>query len=121
MTSEDKPVGATSANHEHVGWVKLDLTLDDESAMHVDIGGYGLCVTRSLGEVHALHDECSHGQVPLSEGEVDGGYVECWMHGSRFDLATGVPAGPPATEPVAVYPVRINGNDIEVRLPVSED
>lgn len=123
MTSGDKPVGATSNKDQDVGWVKLDVarTLDDESAVHVDIGGYRICVARSLGEVHALHDECSHGQVPLSEGDVESGYVECWMHGSRFDLSTGAPTGPPATEPVAIYPVRINGDQIEVRLPVSED
>ncbi len=123
MTSEDNHAGATSNNDEDVGWVRLDVAraLEDESAMHVDIGEYGLCVARSLGAVHALHDECTHGQVPLSEGDVEGGYVECWMHGSQFDLSTGAPTGPPATEPVAVYPVRINGDHIEVRLPVSQD
>lgn len=103
-----------------MGWVKLDdaRTLDHESAVHLDIGGHGVCVARSLGEIHAISDECTHGQVPLSEGDVENGYVECWMHGSQFDLNTGVPTGPPATEPVAVYPVRINGDDIEVCLPV---
>ena len=57
------------------------------------------------GEFYAAYDECSHAQVPLSEGEVDGCTLECWLHGSRFDLRTGNPSGPPATEPVPVYPV----------------
>lgn len=93
--------------------------LEDDSAMHVDLDGYPLCVTRSLGTVHALLDECSHGKVALSDGDVEGGYVECWLHGSRFDLTTGVPTGPPATTPVPVYPTRISGGSIEVALPAS--
>jgi len=95
------------------------IELADDSAMHVDLDGYPLCVTRSLGTVHALLDECSHGQVALSDGDVEDGYVECWLHGSRFDLTTGVPTGPPATTPVRVYPTRISGGSIEVALPAS--
>lgn len=123
MPLEDHPTGAASNENEDVGWVKADeaLRLDDESAVHLDIGGHGLCIVRSLGKIHAIRDECTHGQVALSEGDVDSGYVECWMHGSRFDLTTGVPTGPPAIEPVAVYPIRVDGDKIEVRLPISGD
>ena len=52
--------------------------------------------------------------MPLSEGEVDDSTVECWLHGSRFDLRTGKPTGLPATEPVPVYPVKIDGDDVLV-------
>jgi len=92
-----------------------DLTPD--SALHVDLAGHPICLTRSAGAVQALLDECSHGQVALSDGDVQDGYVECWLHGSRFDLTTGVPAGPPATVPVPVYAVRITHGVIEVALP----
>ena len=71
--------------------------------------------------VYAMLDECSHGQVELSEGDVEDGYIECWLHGSRFDLTTGVPAGPPATRPVPVYPVRITDGFIEVALSATGD
>ncbi|MEO7069435.1 MAG: non-heme iron oxygenase ferredoxin subunit [Nostocoides sp.] len=67
-------------------------------------------------EVHAVNDTCTHGQVSLSEGEVDGYTLECWLHGSRFNLCTGEPTGPPATQPVAVYPVRIEGEDVLIAL-----
>ena len=40
--------------------------------------------------------------------------IECWLHGSRFDLRTGKPSGPPATEPVAVYAVQVDGDDVLV-------
>jgi 3-phenylpropionate/trans-cinnamate dioxygenase ferredoxin subunit len=61
------------------------------------------------GAVHALRDICSHADVALSEGEVDGCTLECWLHGSRFDVRTGEPSGPPATRPVPVYLVKVEG------------
>ncbi|MGC5033257.1 non-heme iron oxygenase ferredoxin subunit [Micromonospora sp. DT229] len=65
---------------------------------------------------YAVHDECSHAAVALSEGEVEGCTLECWLHGSRFDLRTGEPTGLPATEPVPVYPVEVRDGDIYVSL-----
>lgn len=91
--------------------------LKDDEAMHVDLAGYPICLVRSGGSFYAMLDECSHGHVELSEGEVEDGFVECWLHGSRFDLATGIPACPPATEPVPVFGVRANGGGVEVALP----
>lgn len=68
------------------------------------------------GQFYAVYDECSHAQIALSEGEVDGSTLECWLHGSRFDLRTGEPTGLPATEPVPVYPVEIRDGDVYVSL-----
>jgi 3-phenylpropionate/trans-cinnamate dioxygenase ferredoxin subunit len=68
------------------------------------------------GTFRAVYDECSHASIPLSEGEVDDCTLECWLHGSRFDLRTGKPSGPPATEPVPVYPVEVRDGDIYVNL-----
>ncbi|MEV0933624.1 non-heme iron oxygenase ferredoxin subunit [Streptomyces phaeochromogenes] len=65
-------------------------------------------------QVFAIHDVCSHSAVSLSEGEVDGCTVECWLHASRFDLRTGHPLDPPATRPVPVYPVRIEDGSVYV-------
>ena len=64
------------------------------------------------GAFYALRDECSHAAVRLSEGEIDGCTLECWLHGSRFDLRTGEPTGLPATEPVATFPVEIRDGGI---------
>ncbi len=92
---------------------------DDDEAVHVDLAGYPVCLVRSGGAYYAMLDECSHGHVELSEGEVEDGFVECWLHGSRFDLDTGIPACPPATEPVPVFEVRTDGEGVEVALPPS--
>ncbi len=73
-----------------------------------DVDGVPIALVRTApGEVHAVHDICTHANVSLSEGELDGCTLECWLHGSRFDLRTGVPSGPPATVPVTVYPVAV--------------
>ena len=88
--------------------------LGDESAVRVEVGGKPLCLARSQGEVFAVSDICSHADVSLSEGDVEDGTVECWLHGSRFDLRTGQPTGLPATKPVATYPVTVEGDDVLV-------
>jgi 3-phenylpropionate/trans-cinnamate dioxygenase ferredoxin component len=89
----------------------------EEGAVGVDVAGVPVAVVRAGGEVFALHDVCSHEEVPLSEGEIYDCTVECWLHGSCFDLRTGDPTGPPATVPVPVYPVKIEGGDVYVALP----
>ncbi|HEX3900224.1 MAG TPA: non-heme iron oxygenase ferredoxin subunit [Mycobacteriales bacterium] len=90
--------------------------LAEDAALAVEIDGVAICLARSQGEVLALLDECSHAEVALSDGEVTEGTIECWLHGSRFDLRTGKPIGPPATEAVATYPVRIDGDDVYVAV-----
>ena len=89
----------------------------EDGALGLDIGGTPVAVVRTGEEVFALRDVCSHAEVPLSEGEVYDHTLECWLHGSCFDVRTGAPTGPPATEPVPVYPVRTDGDDVYVALP----
>jgi 3-phenylpropionate/trans-cinnamate dioxygenase ferredoxin subunit len=83
-------------------------------AIGVEVGEEPVAIVRTCGEVFAIRDVCSHAEVPLSEGEIDGRTIECWLHGSRFDLRSGKPTGMPATEPVPVYPVKIEGDDVLV-------
>ena len=54
--------------------------------MRVEVDGLDVAVVRHGDEVFAIEDECSHAAVALSEGDVDDCTIECWMHGSRFDL-----------------------------------
>ena len=87
----------------------LAVTLSDPMG-----GPQDLAVARYGDEVFAVEDVCSHAAVALSEGEVDECTVECWLHGSRFDLRTGKPTHLPATEPVAIFPVELRGGDVFV-------
>ena len=93
------------------------------TAQAVRVDGVDVAVVRDGDDVYAIYDECSHAAVPLSEGEVEACEIECWLHGSRFDLRTGKPSGPPATEPVPTYPVRVEGDDVlvDVTSPLTND
>jgi 3-phenylpropionate/trans-cinnamate dioxygenase ferredoxin subunit len=89
--------------------------LPEVGAVCVEIDGLAIAVVReSSGAVHAIDDTCTHENNSLSEGEVEDGEVECWLHGSRFDLRSGAPTGLPATRPVRVYPVKVEDGDVFV-------
>ena len=94
--------------------VGADTELADDTAKRIVVDGQGICLARSRGTVYAIGDLCSHADVSLSEGEVLDGHVECWLHGSMFDLATGKPTGLPAIRPVATYPVKVEDGTIFV-------
>ena len=90
------------------------------SVITTEIDGVDIAVVHADDDqFYAVRDECSHAAVALSEGEVDGCTLECWLHGSRFDLRTGEPTGLPATEPVPVFPVEVRDGDVYVTLEAS--
>jgi 3-phenylpropionate/trans-cinnamate dioxygenase ferredoxin component len=74
----------------------------------------------NLGEegFRAVDDICSHAQAYLHEGEVDVDFetIECPRHGSTFDLETGKPRSLPATVPISVYNVKVEGDDVKVEI-----
>ena len=82
-----------------------------DQALAVTLGRYEVAVARNGDEVFALQDLCSHAEVALSEGDVAECQIECWLHGSMFDLRTGKPTNLPATEPVATFPIEIRDVD----------
>ena len=84
-------------------------------ALRVKINDHAIAIIRTPnGDVKALDDKCSHGEISLSEGFVDDETIECWAHGAKFDLNTGKPRSLPAYEPVATYEILIENNDIYV-------
>ena len=83
----------------------------DGAALAVSVDDLDIAVVRNGDDFYAIRDECSHAAIALSEGEVDGCEIECWLHGSTFDLRTGKPTTFPATEPVATFPVEVRDAD----------
>jgi 3-phenylpropionate/trans-cinnamate dioxygenase ferredoxin subunit len=71
-------------------------------------------VLDSAGVVHAIGDTCTHGEISLAEGFVEGETLECWAHGSQFSLVTGKPINLPAYEPVPVFDVQSVDGEIFV-------
>lgn len=91
-------------------------SLQEDVAKRVELNGVPVAIVRTDEGVFAINDICSHANVSLSEGEVEDGQIECWLHGSCFDLRTGKPSGLPATKAVPVYPVKIEGDDVLVSV-----
>lgn len=83
----------------------------------VEAGGVPICLARlDSGEVYAISDICSHEEVELSDGDLQGDEVECPAHGSRFNVCTGDADGFPAEEAVPTYPVSVDGDEIYVEV-----
>jgi 3-phenylpropionate/trans-cinnamate dioxygenase ferredoxin subunit len=89
-----------------------------DSARRFDVDGHRLAVVRIGDDFYVIGDECSHEDYSLSEGDVwpDECEIECPKHGSTFDLRTGEAQTLPATKPVPVYDVRVEGDDVLVTL-----
>jgi 3-phenylpropionate/trans-cinnamate dioxygenase ferredoxin subunit len=96
--------------------------LEQDAARRVEIDGVAMAVVLDgEGEVHAIGDVCTHGDISLSEGFVEGDTLECWAHGSAFSLRTGHPLNLPAYEPVPVYAVTIEGDDVLIDPAVTKN
>lgn len=90
--------------------------LPEGTVKKVVIEGTAVALVHTEGEVFAVSDVCTHAEVSLSEGDVDGCEIECWLHGARFDLRTGEPSGPPATKSLATFDVKLEGDAVLVRI-----
>ena len=89
------------------------------TARRFDIDAHRIALVRIGDDFYALGDRCSHADYSLSEGEVweDEREIECPKHGSTFSLETGKPQTLPATRPVPVYRVRVEGEHVYVEVP----
>lgn len=86
--------------------------LSDGEMMLVDVGGDGIVIASLEGGYYAFDNECTHSYCSLSEGELNGEIIRCPCHGAEFDIRTGDVVNPPAVEPLQVYSVTIEENDI---------
>ena len=89
-------------------------TLVDGKPIAIEVDGTQVCVVKVADEVFAVADTCTHSEASLSEGEVTGNKIECWLHGAEFDLKTGKALTPPATESLKTFNVKRNGNQLTI-------
>lgn len=80
----------------------------------VDVDGQPILVCNTGGRIFAVTNICSHAAEALDCGRMRNGWIACPVHGARFDLETGDPLNPPATQPIKTYEVRITGDTVEV-------
>jgi 3-phenylpropionate/trans-cinnamate dioxygenase ferredoxin subunit len=88
------------------------------AARRFDVDGHRIAIVRIGDDFYAIGDRCSHEDYSLAEGDVweDECELECPKHGSTFDLRTGEPQTLPATKPVPVYEVHVDGDDVRVEI-----
>lgn len=101
-------------------WLTVARTQDvpDGGLAAATLDGVPIVLANAGGEYKAFADECTHAGCSLADdGELEADSVTCQCHGSVFDLNTGEAIGPPATEPVAVYRARVEGDEIQVARP----
>ncbi|MSO16664.1 MAG: non-heme iron oxygenase ferredoxin subunit [Candidatus Planktophila sp.] len=91
-------------------------TLTEGKPLRIEKNGESICIARVGSEVFAISDTCSHSEASLSEGDIEGFKIECWLHGAEFDVRTGEALTPPAVAPVKSYPVTIDGDSVTVKM-----
>ncbi len=63
-----------------------------------------------------IDDVCTHDGGPLGEGELCGYELACPRHGAKFDVRNGAALTMPATEATVVHEVKIEGDNVFVRI-----
>jgi naphthalene 1,2-dioxygenase ferredoxin component len=103
---------------DEAGWVRAaargDLT--EGEPFGVEVAGRPIALYDIDGEIFATDNICTHAYARLSDGWLDGDLIECPLHAARFDVRTGKVLDPPATEDLKTYPVRVVGDEIQVKL-----
>lgn len=98
-------------------WTDVATVEDLPPGQHkvVDVDGVEVAVFNVDGEFLAIEDICTHDGGELACGTVEDHAIVCPRHGAKFSLRTGEVLAPPAYEPVAVLPVRIEDGRVQVR------
>jgi 3-phenylpropionate/trans-cinnamate dioxygenase ferredoxin component len=104
---------------EGVRWhpVCAEADIDMEDSLRVEVEGLVIAVFHTPSGFHALEGLCTHEQASLADGPVEGEYVSCPKHNSRFHIPTGRALRIPARVDLRTYPVKVEGGRILVGLP----
>ncbi len=110
---------ADQANLEYIPVGTAD-ELKDGERLFIEIDGIPIVILNIGGQYYAIRDVCSHDEGPVGEGTLEGFEIICPRHGARFDVRTGKVLALPAFVDIPAYPVRVNGDQIEIGYPTSE-
>ena len=99
-------------------WVHVAAVTDipEGGCLGVEVGSQYVALYNIGGRYFATDNICSHQMALLSEGSVDGEYVECPLHQGRFHIPTGAPQGVPVTEPIKVFPTKVEGEKLLILI-----
>ncbi len=108
------------AIEERDGWRRVASRADIAAgeAVAVSHGDVPVVLVELAGEIHALNNVCPHAFALMSDGFLDGEQIECPLHGAVFDVRSGKCLGGPVEEDLPAYDVRLEGDDVWVRVGV---
>jgi len=98
------------------------ITVADRSSVEignviaVNAGDVDIALYNIDGQFYATHNVCTHAHALLSDGWLEGDIIECPLHGGRFEAKTGKGLGAPVTCDIKTFPVRIEGDAIQVKV-----
>lgn len=100
------------------GWVKAAdrAALADGEVIGVIVAGREIALYEIDGTIFATDDICTHAYAKLSDGWMDNGEIECPLHAGRFEIKTGKATAPPCIDNLKTYPVRVEGDEVQVKL-----
>lgn len=82
----------------------------------VNLDGREILLGRTAAGVFAVDNLCTHAAARLCEGRLKGNSIICPLHGAAFDVRDGSALTRPAREPLRVYPVRLDGDDVLLEI-----
>lgn len=90
----------------------------DPSSMLVEVGERLVVLIHAAGNWYALDDVCTHDGGPLSDGPLDAEHktIACPRHGAKFHIRTGAALTMPATKPTQAHEVKIERDQVFVKL-----
>lgn len=105
-------------NRTNGNWVTVASRgdLDTYDMISVLVGDRKIALFNVDGEIYATDNSCTHAGASLTDGFLDGDVIECPLHAGRFEVKTGKGLGPPVPCDLRAYPVRLVGNDVQVKL-----
>ena len=103
---------------DQTGWVRAAVRSDlaESEVLGVEVGGRSIALYTVDAGIFATDNICTHAYARLSDGWLDGEVIECPLHAARFDVRSGKVLDPPATEDLKTYPVRVVGNEVQIKL-----
>lgn len=90
--------------------------LEDDDVMRVSANGAALALYNVDGKFYATDDCCTHEEASLSDGYLQDDTIECPRHQAIFHIPTGDVMSPPASVRLRTYPVRVDGDRVQVCL-----
>jgi len=90
--------------------------MPDPGKLTLEVEDSVVVLFRVDGRFYCIDDVCTHDGGPLGEGRLCDHAIACPRHGAKFDIRTGQPLTMPATVPTLVHEVKVEGEDVYVRI-----